>query len=171
MDHLAIQLIFALTPQARGRGERINGSFQGRLVAELRRAGIKTAAAATDYLNRVFIPKYARRFGVKPLNPISAFRKLPPGMDLHTILCTHHCRNVEHDNTISRHGIRYQLLPSRWTVRLAATDVDVQERFDGTVHVSHPRAGEVPLRRLPAQPKTVLTNQSMPDDVSALQRV
>jgi transposase len=127
MDHLAIQLIFALTPQARGRGERINGSFQGRLVAELRRAGIKTQAAATDYLNRVFIPKYAKRFGVKPLNPVSAFRKLPPGMDLHTILCTHHCRNVEHDNTISLHGIRYQLLPSRWTVRLAATDVDVQE--------------------------------------------
>ena len=171
MDRLAVQLIFALTPQARGRGERINGSFQGRLVAELRRAGIKTAAAATDYLNRVFIPKYAKRFGVKPRNPASAFRKLPPGVDLRTTLCAHHCRNVENDNTISLHGIRYQLLLSRRTVRLAATDVDVQEWFDGSVHVFHPRAGEVPLRRLHARPGAVQTNRSMPYDVSALQRV
>ncbi|MBM3332838.1 hypothetical protein FJY68_13490 [candidate division WOR-3 bacterium] len=171
MKSLAIQLLFAHTPQARGRGERINGSFQGRLVAELRRAGIKTAAAATDYLNRVFIPKYATRFGTKPRNPDSAFRRPPPGTDLSAVLCAHHRRNVENDNTVSLHGIRYQLLPSRRTVRLAATDVDVQERFDGTVHIFHPRAGEVPHRRLTAQPRAVPTNQSMPYDVSALQRV
>ena len=171
MDRLAVQLIFAKTPQARGRGERINGSFQGRLVAELRRAGIKTAAAATDYLNRVFIPKYAKRFGVKPRDPASAFRKLSPGTNLYTILCVHHRRNVENDNTISLHGVRYQLLPSRRTARLAATDVDVQEWFDGTVHVFHPKAGEVPVRRLPITPRSRLTSQSMPYDTSALQRV
>ena len=171
MDRLAVQLIFAHTPQARGRGERINGSFQGRLVAELRRAGIKTAEAATDYLNRIFIPKYAAHFGAKPRNPASAFRKLPSGMDLRTILCAHHYRNVENDNTISLHGIRYQLLPSRRTVRLAATDVDAQEWFDGTAHVFHPRAGEVPVRRLPARPQAVQSTQSMPYDISALQGV
>jgi len=92
-------------------------------------------------------------------------------VDLHTILCAHHYRNVENDNTISLHGIRYQLLPSRRTVRLAATDVDVQEWFDGTVHVFHPHAGEVPVRQLPARPKAVQTNQSMPYDISALQGV
>lgn len=171
MDRLAVQLIFAHTPQARGRGERINGSFQGRLVAELRRAGIKTAEAATDYLNRIFIPKYAARFGAKPRIHAPAFRKLPPGVDLRTILCAHHYRNVENDNTISLHGIRYQLLPSRRTVRLAATDVDAQEWFDGTIHVFHPRAGEVPVCQLPARPRAVQTNQSMPYDISALQGV
>ena len=161
MDRLAVQLIFAHTPQARGRGERINGSFQGRLVAELRRAGIKTAETATDYLNRIFIPKYVSRFGAKPRNPAPAFRKLPPGVDLRTILCAHHRRNVDNDNTITLNAVRYQLLPSRRTVRLAATDVDV--------HVFHPRAGEVPVRILPARPRAVQTNQSMPYDISALQ--
>ena len=53
MDRLAVQLIFALTPQARGRGERINGSFQGRLVAEPRRAGINTAAAQLKTIQEV----------------------------------------------------------------------------------------------------------------------
>jgi transposase len=170
MDRLAVQLIFAHTPQARGRGERINGSFQGRLVAELRRAGIKTADAATDYLNRIFIPKYAARFGTKPRNPASAFRK-PPGVDLRTILCAHHCRNVDNDNTITLNAVRYQLLPTRRTTQLAATDVDVQEWFDGTVHVFHSRVGEVPVRRLPARPRAVQPALSMPYDISALQRV
>ena len=79
LQALAIELIFANSPQARGRGERINGSFQGRLVAELRRAGCRTAAAATDYLNQTFIPKYAKRFAVKPADPVSAFRPVPKG--------------------------------------------------------------------------------------------
>jgi hypothetical protein len=171
MDRLAVQLIFAYTPQARGRGERINGSFQGRLVAELRRADIKTAEAATDYLNRIFIPKYAARFGAKPRNPASAFRKLPPGMDLRTILCAHHYRNVENDNTITLNAVRYQLLPTRRTIQLMASDVDVQEWFDGTLHVFHPRVGAVPARPLPVRPRPVHTTQSMPYDISALQRV
>ena len=171
MDRLAVQLFFARTPQARGRGERINGSFQGRLVAELRRAGVKTAAAATDYLNRVFIPRYAQRFGVKPQDPAPAFRKLPAGINLRTVLCAHHYRNVENDNTITLNGVRYQLLPTRRTIRLAATDVDVQEWFDGTVHVFHPKAGEVTVCRLPIKPPAGQTPQSMPYDTSALQRI
>jgi transposase len=171
MDRLAVQLIFAHTPQARGRGERINGSFQGRLVAELRRAGIKTAAAATDYLNRIFIPKYVSRFGAKPRNPVPAFRKPPPGVDLRTILCAHNRRNVDNDNTITLNAVHYQLLPTRRTSQLAATDVDVQEWFDGTVHVFHSRSGEVPVRILPVRPTDVQTNQSTPYDISALQGV
>lgn len=171
MQTLAVQLIFANSPQARGRGERINGSFQGRLVAELRRAGVRTAAAATDYLNRVFIPKYASRFGVKPRDPVSAFRRLPPGINLRNILCAHHRRNVDNDNTVTLRGTRYQLMPTRRTVRIVATDVDLQEWFDGTVHVFHPKAGGIDLRKLPIMPTPVLTRQSMPYDISALQKV
>jgi transposase len=171
MTRLGIELIFANSPQARGRGERINGSFQGRLVAELRRAGIKTAAAATDYLNHAFIPKYAERFGVKPREPVSAFRKPPPGRDLRTILCAHHTRNVDNDNTVSLHGIRYQLLPTHRTIRLAATDVDVQEWFDGTVHVFHPRAGEVAAQRLASRPPAGRQSQSRPCDRFPVQTV
>ena len=63
MDALNIELIFANSPQARGRGERINGSFQNRLVAELVRYGIHDCKRATRYLNQVFIPRYAKRFG------------------------------------------------------------------------------------------------------------
>jgi transposase len=171
LQALAVQIIFANSPQARGRGERINGSFQGRLVAELRRAGVKTAPAANDYLNRTFVPKYAHRFGVPPKDPTPAFRPSPPGIDLRTILCVHHRRNVDNDNTITIHGARYQLLPSRRTIRLAATDVDAQEWFDDTIHVFHPHAGEIPIRRLSACPTTGQHEKSSPYDISALQKV
>ena len=171
MQTLAVELIFANSPQARGRGERINGSFQGRLVAELRRAGIKTASAASDYLNQIFIPKYAHRFAVQPKDPASAFRPAPKGIDLRAILCAHHRRNVDNDNTITLRGLRYQLLPSRHTIRLTATDVDVQEWFDGNIHVFHPRAGEIPSRVLGRRIATRQKPSSIPYDISALQGV
>ena len=86
MQALAVQLIFANSPQARGRGERINQSFQDRLVAELDHHHITDPAAATDYLNRVFIPKHAKRFGVKPRDPAAAFKPIPEGLDLRTVM-------------------------------------------------------------------------------------
>jgi hypothetical protein len=164
MQALAVELIFANSPQARGRGERINGSFQGRLVAELRRAGI-------NYLNQTFIPKYVRRFAVQPKDPASAFRPVSKDIDLRTVLCAHHRRAVDNDNTITLQGIRYQLLPSRYTIRLAATEVDVQEWFDGSIHVFHPRAGEIQNRCLGRYITTRQRTPSIPYDISALQRV
>ena len=75
MQELGVGTIFADSPQAHGRGERINGSFQDRLVAELRLKGIDEVSAANRYLNQIFIPKYDRRFGVQPREKTSAWRK------------------------------------------------------------------------------------------------
>ena len=49
MDELGVQLIFARSPQAKGRVERAAGTFQDRLVTELRLAG----AITIDDANRV----------------------------------------------------------------------------------------------------------------------
>jgi len=146
MQTLAVQLIFADSPQARGRGERINQSFQDRLVAELDHHHITDPARATDYLNRVFIPKYAKRFGVKPRDSNSAFRPIPEGLDLRTILCAKTTREVQNDNTISYQGRIYQLKPNTRTVSIAGTRVSVREWFDGSIHVRHDRAGAIAVR-------------------------
>ncbi len=143
MDNLAVELIFAHSPQARGRGERINGSFQDRLVAELDHHHITDPEEATSYLNRIFIPKYARRFGVKPRDPNPAFRSIPEGLDLHTVLCAKYTREVANDNTISYHGRSYQLKPNARSVCITGTQVSIQEWFDGSIHVRHERAGVI----------------------------
>jgi transposase len=155
MQTMAVQLIFANSPQARGRGERINESFQGRLVAELDHNYITDPARATDYLNRVFIPKYAKRFGVKPRDPAAAFRSIPEGLDLRTVLCVKTTREVANDNTISYQGQVYQLKPNTRTVCIAGTKVSVQEWFDGSIHVRHDRAGTISAQQQlkPARPR------------------
>lgn len=144
MHSLAVDLIFANSPQARGRGERINGSFQDRLVAELNHHHITDPNKATDYLNRVFIPKYARRFGVEPRDPSQAFQPIPEGLDLHTVLCAKYTREVQNDNTISYHGRIYQLKPNTRSIAIAGSQVSIQEWFDGSIHVRHEKAGSVP---------------------------
>jgi hypothetical protein len=50
LDTLGIQAIDALSPQAKGRIERLWGTLQDRLVAELRLAGISTLPAANRFL-------------------------------------------------------------------------------------------------------------------------
>jgi len=62
MSELGVKPIFADSPEARGGAERINGVFQGRLVAELRIHNITNTEDATKYLNQSFIPRYIELF-------------------------------------------------------------------------------------------------------------
>ena len=63
MGELGIQLIFALSPQAKGRVERTAGTFQDRLITELRLAGATTIEQAKAVLKQ-FLPRFNRRFRV-----------------------------------------------------------------------------------------------------------
>ena len=77
MEDLGIQLIFALSPQAKGQVERTAGTFQDRLITELRLAGAATIEQARAVLQQ-FLPRYNRRFRVPPQWPEAAFRPLQP---------------------------------------------------------------------------------------------
>ena len=103
MDELGIQMIFALSPQAKGRVERAAGTFQDRLVTELRLSGASSIGEANGVLEQ-FLPRFNRRFRVPPQYPESAFRTLDPELCLEQILCFKHHRKVAKDNTV-----RFQL--------------------------------------------------------------
>jgi len=148
MAQLAIGLIFAHSPQARGRGERLNGSFQQRLVAELAHQGIKDCKAATKYLNRVFIPKYQKRFAQKPADPRSAWRPVPNELDLKSVLAAKHERMVANDNTVSFEAETYQLTPPPGRCHLLHARIQVQEHFDGSLHFVHPKLGELKAKKI-----------------------
>ena len=75
MDELGIQLIFALSPQAKGRVERAAGTFQDRLVTELRLAGAATMEEAKAVLQQ-FLPRFNQRFRVPAQYPETAFRQI-----------------------------------------------------------------------------------------------
>jgi len=144
MSELATRLIFAYSAQARGRGERINRTFQDRLVAELRLKKITDGEKATRYLNKTFIPKYCRLFGVAPEDPEAAWRPVPQDMDLRNILCKRYEARVNYDNTISVKGQAIQLFPTKTRLSFAKASVTVNHWLDGTWHVFHHPTGEVP---------------------------
>jgi len=148
MSLLKVGLIFAYSAQARGRGERLNGTFQDRLVAELKLHKITTARRATEYLNSVFIPRYGRRFGHDPADPQPAWRALPAGIDLKAVLSAKFTRMVANDYTVRFEGQTYQLLPPARCPSLARSEIEVQQRFDGSIHFHHRRHGAIPAKRL-----------------------
>lgn len=156
MKTLNVDLIFAHSPQARGRGERINGSFQNRLVAELVRYKIRTCGRATRYLNEVFIPRYCRRFGKPPADPKPAWRAVHPSLHLPSILCAKHQRVVSNDNTIAFNGVIYQIEPPVGRHHLVHAKIEVQQRFDGSIHVVHPRFGDLAIRKITRHKEVVL---------------
>ena len=151
MRRLGVEIIYAYSPQARGRGERMNGSFQGRLVAELRWHGITTLDKATQYTNEYFIPRYVKRFAIAPRDPRSAFRSVPESRNLHRILCKESSRRVNSDNTIHLNGRTYQLHPPSSNPVLYGATVLVEEWFDETVHVYYQTLGEIRVELLPTR--------------------
>ena len=126
MDELGVQLIFARSPQAKGRVERMAGTFQDRLVTELRLAG----AITIDDANRVladFLPRFNQRFRVPPQHAETAYRVLDPQMCLDTTLCLKYRRRVGRDNTVKYRWRILQLLPGTDRPSYAGAVVDVQE--------------------------------------------
>ena len=77
MGELGVQLIFARSPQAKGRVERTAGTLQDRLVTELRLAGATTVNDANRVLND-FLPRFNVRFGVPSQHADTAYRVLKP---------------------------------------------------------------------------------------------
>lgn len=97
-------MIYALSPQAKGRVERLWGTLQDRLVSELRLAGATTAAEANAVLER-FRPDYNRRFAVSPVNPASAWRAVRRGTDLERVCSFYYEATVLNDNTVHLGGV------------------------------------------------------------------
>ena len=136
MAELGVQMIFAQSPQAKGRVERTAGTFQDRLVAELRLAGATTLEQAQAVLDG-FVPRFNRRFGVPPQCSEPAFRPLKPEICLEQVLCFKHRRKVDRDNTVRFQLRTLQLLPAPERPSYAGATVEVLEGLDGQLSVRH----------------------------------
>jgi len=99
LEQLGIELIPAHSPQARGRCERLFGTWQKRLVPELRWRQIQTLDAANHFLASDWMAIHNRRFTVPAQQAGTAF--LPSvGADLEKIFSLQHHRVVGNDNTV-----------------------------------------------------------------------
>jgi transposase len=130
LDRLGVEHIPAYSPQARGRSERLFRTFQGRLVNELRVAGIRTISEANQYLREVFIPRHNAEFARAPADSESAFVPVAQ-KDLDEILCIEQTRRVTKDNTVVMNKVRLQIDKQPGRATCAGLRVTVRRHLDG----------------------------------------
>jgi transposase len=136
LTELGIRPIPAYSPQARGRGERINETLQGRLPNEFRLHGIKTKDAANLFLQQIYIRQFNRRFAVKAEQPGSAFVPVQPHIDLDLVFSVTEDRTVGHDNTITFERLILQIEPSHLRVSFAKCRVLVHQHLNQTLSIT-----------------------------------
>jgi hypothetical protein len=124
-------MIPAYSPQARGRSERNFGTWQGRLLQELRLRGTTTAEHANRCLRESYIAELNRKFRVAAAQPESAFVPAS-GKDLERIFAVQQERVVNQDNTVRIANRTLQIEKSKWRSTLAKCRVLVCEHLDGT---------------------------------------
>jgi transposase len=81
----AIEPIYALSPQARGRIERLFATLQDRLLAEMQKADILQLEPAKEFLQDHNLEAFNSQFGRQASDPQKAWRSRPPGLDLDRI--------------------------------------------------------------------------------------
>lgn len=144
LAELGIDVIHANSPQAKGRVERLFKTLQDRLVRELRLVGIQSVAEANAFLER-YLPQYNRRFSKVAASAADLHRPAPASRALDRVLCIKEERTVKNDFTIVHHGALYQIdQPTR------ARQVTVEERLDGTLHITY-KGRELPYRAILAR--------------------
>lgn len=133
LDELGVQLIPANSPQAKGRIERLWGTFQDRLVSELKRFNAKTIDEANAVLLK-FLPDYNRKFTVEPFDKKSAWRKIDD-IDLHKHFCMKYSRVVGNDNTLSFMNKKIQIPSTKTRYSFAKAKVEVHHLIDGRIRI------------------------------------
>jgi len=132
LRELGITHVRAHSPEAKGRVERANGTFQDRLVSELRLSGASNITEANLVLWD-FLPRFNQRFGVPASQPGQVYRSISMGMDIEGILCTKERRRVARDNTVQYRQRNLQLFPDADKLNYAGAYVEIQERLDGRI--------------------------------------
>jgi transposase len=134
MEELEIISISANSPEAKGRIERLWGTFQDRLTSELRLAGTKTIEEANQVLAE-FLPRYNQRFAIEAAESELAYIKPDNSFKPDEFFCFKYPRVVGLDNVVRFGKQRLQLLPSDERLSYARCKVSVHERLDGSLAV------------------------------------
>lgn len=134
---LGIDLKTTSVSQAKGLIERDNGTFQGRLVNELKLNGITTIDKANEYLIKVFIPKFNKKFAMDYKKFESVFETSPSKEKINYTLSVLSPRKIDNGNSIKFMGKYYQpYLNGEMKCFLPKTECLVIKAFDGDLLVT-----------------------------------
>lgn len=131
LKELGVEVIHANSPQAKGRIERLFGTFQDRLVKEMRLRGIRAIQEANRFLEE-YLLGYNDRFAVCPKGKDDLHRPIGRGVNLEGILCLKTKRVLRKDFTVAHNCKLYQVED-----HISTPKVIVQDRLDGSVCITY----------------------------------
>jgi transposase len=146
LTELAVQIIHAHSPQAKGRIERLFKTLQDRLVKEMTIRGIQTIAEANRCLD-TYLSVHNKRFAVKAKDSSDLHRDIPPGLNLDKILCIRTKRTLRNDLTIAHNNRLYQI-----EQHVRTKELTVEEMVNGSMFISHNDV-RLPFREITARPE------------------
>jgi transposase len=124
-DELGIEIIFANSPQGKGRVERAFDTFQDRLVPELRLNNINDIAAANAYLKHVFIPQFWQSQIQVKSKQAPEFTPLSKHINLDDICVMKDHRKIRNDHTFS-YGNKFYLIDSPLKHSIANQKIEIR---------------------------------------------
>lgn len=130
LGELDVKIIFARSPQAKGRIERLFETLQDRLVKELRLANISTLDQANAFLE-IYLPKHNTRFEVKPFKKTNLHRFVPKHLNLDEIFCIKEYRSISNNYSFQWKN-RLFIIPTP-SLTMKKQRICVMESFDGII--------------------------------------
>ena len=124
MHELGIDLIFAKTPQAKGRIERVWVTLQSRLPIEFAKRGIKSVTAANKFLDTEYREIFNKKFAVPPEDE-SIYVPIAKGVNVDDYLCIKHTRKTDSAGTFSFKGRCFQVLDQGFPIISARREITV----------------------------------------------
>ena len=134
---LGVDLETTSVSQTKGLIERDNGTFQGRLVQELRLNNITAIDEANKYLIEVFVPKFNSKFALDYKKFKSVFEESPSAEKINYTLAILTPRKIDNGNSIKYYGKYYQpYLNNELKCFMTKTDCLVIKAFNGDLLVT-----------------------------------
>lgn len=136
IKELDIGCIFAASPEAKGRVEKVNQTLQDRLVKEMRLLGICSVEAGNAYVEE-FMEGFNKKFAVVPKSPVDMHRPLLPTQNLDHIVCEKHTRMLSKQLSISFESTIYQIKTQRPTYAMRYAQVTVEKDIQGSIRIMY----------------------------------
>ena len=134
---LGIELETSSVSQAKGLIERTNGTFQGRLVQELRLNNITTIEEANKYLTEIFVPEFNKEFALDYKKFPTVFEESPTEEKINYTLAVLTPRKIDNGNSIKFKKKYYQpYLNNELKCFMPKTECLVIKAFNGDLLVT-----------------------------------
>ncbi len=154
MKELDIQVIFANTPQAKGRVERMNETLQDRMIKEMRLAKINSIEQADEFIKEKFTPEFNKKFNVPAKKKGDLHRKLTKQEKdkLNNIFSIKSTRKIRNDFVVQYKNRYFQLNEIQPTTVYKKDEVIIEEHLDDSIHISK-KDKYLSFKELPHKPK------------------